>query len=804
MNNIFPSQTISTAEKLRVNKDSRYADLGAADVPAFIIAMREFFVRELQYSGSRRMEQLELARVASGHFDPEQYKRIINPYKTDNDEYKHYPAALRNFDIIRPIVDRLLGENSVRNDDMTVLAMDEESVNAYKEMLHAQYLKAYQAEILRQVQAQGIDVGSEQGQALVDEKVREAALMNWNETYSLKGQQAYNILKQELNLDDKFQRHCFNWLTVGECASYKSINHDDVYYEVVDPTELTVIGWDDTDPSGENAGAIIRETRWSSSTIIDLFRENLTEEDIDWLKKYEIEHADELHPAGFNYRVKGNNWYSDGRTNYHELEQGLIPVQHVTWKTLTKRGVLTFVDEFGQTQQMLVDEDYKINKNKGDIDIDWQWENEVWEIWTVSDGALERHSADNKVIYLKWGPIEVQRTELNNTSKCKLPYNIMRRGYKYDEIVSVVKTGLPYQELYNIFRYRFEHALGKSMDKLMVIPMGLIPNTKGWNTDKFFYFMRAFSTMVINEQSERAAVAIQALKEIDMSFGKAMAEVWQFGQQVKEEFWDAVGYNRQRYGQNFASDGKAVTQQAVIASNTSTKDLFGQLRYFYEREAEGLIDMSRYAWINGKKGVYKLRGGDPEFFDINGREHGVRSYGVYATNDLDVQEKLDFMRTQLLQPMAQNNMPAEFLAEVLDADSFSRVKQLLKKGDEIVRNFQREMAEREAQTEQARSLSEERIQEAKDILKRYEIDMKYRQEIEKALIMSDSFNAKEGDTDADGIPESEEIAQRAHARMMDTLKFAEEQRKNRVTERQAQQKLEIEAKKAAQKPKAKE
>ena len=59
-------------------------------------------------------------------------------------------------------------------------------------------------------------------------------------------------------------------------------------------------------------------------------------------------------------------------------------------------------------------------------------------------------------------------------------------------------------------------------------------------------------------------------------------------------------------------------------------------------------------------------------------------------------------------------------------------------------------------------------------LRLQEANIKAETEIQKALIMADSFNAKEGDADADGVAESDEI----YNRYMDRLNEVRDRYRN--------------------------
>lgn len=49
-------------------------------------------------------------RVLHGDIPKEFYKKTLNPYNASQEKYKHFPATLRNYDIMSDIVRRYIGE----------------------------------------------------------------------------------------------------------------------------------------------------------------------------------------------------------------------------------------------------------------------------------------------------------------------------------------------------------------------------------------------------------------------------------------------------------------------------------------------------------------------------------------------------------------------------------------------------------------------------------------------------------------------------------------------------------------------
>lgn len=751
MNDSFPEQLLTSTEKFSV--------LEGEKVPDWFKRNRRYFISRATKSTTDKERLQKLYDIADEILDVTDYTKVINPLKAKKEQFQSMPATLRNYSIIKPVIDRFMGERRKRPNRFEVIPTGADVQNEIKQKIEEEYKTRLTKKFLLYLKGNGVPLDNmpEEEVNAVKQEVEKQVMLTVLEEKAIGGYQALEILNQDLRLEDKFQEGFYDYLVCGRCFDYKSISYNNVNYCIVSPLEIDVIGWDETSKFAEDATAIVRTMQWSAASIIDEFRHSMSEDDIKWVKEQEDNSF--VLPNRF---VNSVSTYRDIHGNSKEFERGFLTVEHVVWKSLTKRGILTYMTLMGETTKP-VDDTYVLDKEAGDINIEWTWENEWYETFTVCRNLHSRLNDD--VLFLHWGVGVVQRTMLDNTSKCKLPYNGVVRGYRNSTIVSPVKTGIAYEELVNTLHYRFDLALSRSYDKLMLFPIGLIPNIKGWDTERWMYSIRAFSIMFFDETSDKATTAIQAMKEIDMSMGQYMMEMWGLIQTIKQEFWEAVGFNPQRFGDLGSQAGKAVTTQAIHQSISSTNDMIAIYEGFREVTLNGLLDFSKFAWIEGKRGAYFNSDKQLVLAQIDGIQHASTEYGLYVVNPMEEEQKLEFYRQTILQPLAQNGAQPDLIAEIVDTNNFSKLKELAKKSRQLAEEFQMKLQEQQNQSmlqvEQMRSETEA----GKAELQKWIQIKKGEVEIQKALIMADSFNAKEGDTDGDGIDESDEIIDRYYERL---------------------------------------
>src|SRR5690606_39712207 len=95
----------------------------------------------------------------------------------------------------------------------------------------------------------------------------------------------------------------------------------------------------------------------------------------------------------------------------------------------------------------------------------------------------------------------------------------------------------------------------------------------GSNEENFFYYANANSMMFIDETSPTASLALQGIKVLDMSLANYARDMIEIMTTIKNEWWEKIGMNRQRFGDVKASDGKGNTEQAIFRSSVISENL---------------------------------------------------------------------------------------------------------------------------------------------------------------------------------------------------------------------------------------
>ncbi len=696
----FPKQKVSSAEK-------------EEDDFLFAKQCTEYLISNHGFNNEiyEEMDTLYNARV--GRLQTSDYKLQTNPFNsntTGQNVQSRQPAVLKHYPLIEPICELMLSEYSKRPKVMDVVAVNEHVENEYKEAANFIYKQNLKQKFINELHAQGLEVGEaiseEELEAKTQKQLKEVTV-NLSES----GQNSINILRYELRLVDKWQEAFDDWLTVGTAITRKDVVFNDVDYKPISPRKLSFARDMNSSPYIEDLPDALYRDYWSINNIIDYFRDELSDEDVTCLETKA--RRDGVGASAATIQVARGGIIT-GNTGQEEptrrsLVNSEIEVYHAVWKSFKKVGILTYVTEMGEIRQQNVDDTYKLDEEKGDISVEWEWVNEVWETWRLAEG-----------VYVRTRPVMVQRNEISNISKCKLPYNGRWRRTRTGDIVSVVKTGLPFQFTYNALNYSAEKMMNKNKDKMLMMPYGLIPKKAGWNTDTFMYYATSLGFAFYDETADNASVAMQGIKSVDMSLSEYIYRTYEMLQAVKTEYWDAVGMNRQRYGDVNTSAGKGVTEQAIYRSSMISEESYRQFDDFVESELNGLLDNSRLAWVEGKKSkIYNDNGQELNLLIAN-PTHTLTDYLVFVKNGDDEARSNETMK-QLALSFIQNDTPKATVAEIVDSKNMTTLKRILKEYDDVEEEFK----------QRQQQANEQAVQQQAET-KKYEVDLKAETERYKA------------------------------------------------------------------------
>jgi hypothetical protein len=654
----IPNQNISYAEKI---KD----DFAWSKITINAIIGRSTFT-----TNSQKIWIKKLYDYYNGNIHTDDYKLITEPF---GKPMEGSWGDVESYPIIKTKVDLLRSEYNKRPKKDMVYVVNEDVVTNMTESLNEEINKSLESLFVNKLNELGVPTGVESQEVELPERVKENFESTYLDKRAIIGQNAINYIKVQQHLDEKLDLNFFHWLVSGEIYSHKDVVHNEVVYETVNPLDIDF----DKDPDiqfVEDGDWVVRRKYMHPSSIIDTFYDILDEDQIKMI--------DTLAVSGPALTSNSSIFYDRSLNN--KMWSRLIEVMHVCWKSRKQIGIVEFMDEMGQFQSLEVDESYKATP---DQKVTWHWVSEVWEGYRIG-----------LTMFVKMRALPNQRGNLDNLSKCKLPYNGRIMSNVNSTNISLVSLGVPYQTLYNATFHRLKLAMAKMKDDMALIDINWKP--LGWSMDKWLEYADRVSMLFVDYSKDSVKMnnTHQTRLQLASQTIRMYTDLLAF---IKNEWEEVCGITRQREGQVQSSETVGGVERAVLQSSLITETYFTLFEQFKKRDLEGLIDYSKIAWINGKKGSYVMPDSTSiVYMDVNGIEHCETEYGIAISNSSKEQERANTIK-QLAQPMMQNGIAASTIAEVLDSETISQAKVKLKVAERKLQEYNQLVAQQSQEGEMA-------------------------------------------------------------------------------------------------------
>ena len=698
-------------------------------------------------------EIVRLYRMLENEVNEEDYNYILNPFNTKVEKYKRFRGRLRNFNIVSPVVQMRLSEFGRREHYPNVIQTHPNDQNDKDKGLNAFYTAYQGQQAVNALNAEGINTSQQTVEQPPLDEAKEEYQRTYKDNRVISGQEALDYIIHDKDLADKYIDLFEHYLVCGRPISYKGVNHNDIVFEIVHPLDFYF-------PTSVNKERLedrdwgIRRMNMSPNGILDYHRGHLSKELTKILESAESD-------FGINNDIRkysGYMYMSDDDFNgrfkqYYRGSENTVEHYHIVFKSFKRIAILTYTNEIGEIKEMEVEDNYKLDKSVGDLKLEYDYKNALYETYKVIINSHEE--------YLRSREIPYDRAAVNNSSEVKLPFNGIVLSTIDGQIKSMVKDSINYQVTYNILKYAKEKMINKNKDKIAVIPLGLINKGKnGWDEEKTMYYTEANSTLFIDETSSTYTKAIQGLKVMDMSLGKYINEVDQMAEQVKQEWWDRIGFNRQRYGESMASDGKANNEQAIFRSSLISENETRIFEKYQEKDYAGLLDLSKYAWIDGVKGQYVTTTNQQAIFEMN-----ADNYIYYLSSDFDVhvsfsgkeKEKVEDLKKYMFNA-TQNGMSMRPVMEAMDTRSFTMMKEIITKEENAREELEQANKDADRQTQQAIQESQAATSKMENDTKIYEADKKFETAVTVKSMDNDAKQTDEGDNLLEAITKEHEIS----------------------------------------------
>ena len=680
---------------------------------------------DMRYTeGKTRKEAIKTAyNIYNSVFDEEDFKYVTDPWKVR----EGFPATIQNFNIIKPKIDLLLGEESKRPYNFRVIQTSENATSKLQEKY-----KQLLAQKIMEIAAAG-----NPEDPVTDEELKEVEAIqkymeyDYSDIAEMAAYHSLEYLKEKEEIQDKFIQGFKDGLIAGIEAHYVGIVNGEPILERVNPYYLSYDNSPDVRYIEDGSYAVYRK-RMTIPAIYDRLYELMSEDDLNKLtEKYEnsVRGSSNV-PGDYNKIV----WKSFGPINEdQEFDSESIDVWHVTWKSFVKVGFLTYLDEEGEEQTDIVNEDYEVSEGE---DIQWDWVTEVWEGYRIGDD-----------IYIGIDPIPNQHISIDNPNSQKLPYIGAVYNNTNTKSKSLVEIMKPLQYMYLILWYRLEISLARDKGKVINMDITQIPKSMGVTTEKWMHYLSSMGVNFFNPYEDGwdvpgreggKAAAFNQFSSQDLTMANSIAEYVNLMNKIEEMVGELSGVSRQRQGQVTSSELVGNVERAVVQSSHITEMNFWIHNRVKQRAMEALLEAAKTAWTeSGKQKLHYITDDMTRIFLDITEDFLYSDFGIFVTDSTQESRNLEAVKS-LLQPAMQNGASLADVAEVIASNNLTEVRRKLK-------DIERTRQEREERMQQQQSEVQQQIvqmqledKEADREVKRYEVDANNEVKVLVAEIQSET------------------------------------------------------------------
>ena len=714
--NIFPDQFTTAKQKKDDSWVKNTMDYFANQSYAMYVRNRETFAKNYDLmKGILRREDF--------YQEPE-VRSFTDQLVSDID----LPAYVKMYSIITTPVNELVGEISKRPDSFRVKAFDDESqaqeLQFKTDTLQKYVISKVKEQVVAKVAMTGQDISEEDIDKLTFEQVKDQ-LDSYTSVAEKWANHVLTAQKADFNIKEKSEEAFRDLLITAREFYHIYEDNSKLGYniEVTNPKNTWFLTTPDkkytSDPTGRKQGSYAAGTVqvMELSEIIEAVPE-LTKAEIDHLRTslqdYGLINAresnltngvtpgidsityDTYDPLVLQTRMmiesemKENG---DGLRDFLGLANNVSAfgykyvVIRSYWVSKKKIGKLIYMDELGNEQSVLVDENYKSGMMPTEQSLEWGWINQWYQ--GIKIGPDIYHVKPYKL--LDYCPIIGTVYEQKNT-----------------EAKSLVDLMKPFQVIYNVCMNQLYKLLEKEVGKVQLMSLRHIPVPKDGDAqdalDVWEMEARNRGVVFVDDSPEnlKAPSSFNQFTALDLTRTQEIQSRYTLAQQMKIECWELIGMSKQRMGNIAASETATGTNTAMQQSYSQTEPLFVAHEYVMGQLYQAIVDAALYTESSKPQSTlsYITNEGESAFVQVNGTDLSLRDIQVFLTNRPEDTQMFNELR-QLSQAVIQNGGTLYDIIELYSTKSMREMKKTFKDLKDRQEQQQQQQMELQQQQQQA-------------------------------------------------------------------------------------------------------
>lgn len=647
---------------------------------------------------------------------------VTNPFKQKDG----FPATAQDYNIIKPKIDLLLGEETKRPFNFKVVRTSDNATSEMQEkakQMLTDYIMGMITANMGQEEAMRFQQAIQSGEILPPEQIQKYLNKDYKDIAETTAYHSLNYLKNKLNITHEFYKGWKDALIAGEEIYYVGIVNGDPYLERVNPLYFSY------DQSADLE--FIHDSDWccrkmvmSATEIYDRFYDKMSESQLNEL----LEMIEDTSRGGINPEMRKSSLdyphiktHSINSLNSNPFEgSDNINVWHCCWKSFKKIGFITYQDpETGEIDEVQVDESYKVTGFE--LNVEWSWIIEVWEGYRVGED-----------LYIGIQPLEYQHISADNLNSQKLPYTGVVYNNTNSSPRSLVSMMKPLQYMYIVLWYRLELAMARDKGKVPVIDVTQIPKSMGIDVNKWMHYLGALGVAFINPYEEGWDIPgreggkpsqFNQFTSLDLTMASTIDQYINLMNKIEDMVSEISGVSKQREGSIASNELVGNVERSVVQSAHITEPWFWVHNQVKREALTMLLDTSKVAWKGNKRCLHYILDDATRAFISLSDDFFYEDMDIFVDDTTKNQQQVEALK-QLMQPAMQNGASLLDIAEIITMDNISMIKGRLEEIEQKRMEQQQQMEQAQAEREQQMAQMQNEIKEEELMLKEAEMDLK--------------------------------------------------------------------------------
>ncbi len=749
---------------------------------------------------TRKEEMQTYYDLYNSIYNEKDLKYVTNPFKQQDG----FPAMAQDYNIIKPKIDLLLGEETKRPFNFRVVRTSDIATSEMQDKAKQMLIDYIQATIMSRLgpeEQARYQEALQSGEVMPPEQIQKYMSKDYKDIAEITAYHSLNYLKNKLNITHEFYKGWKDALVGGEEIYYVGIVNGEPHLERINPIYFDY----DTDTSDLE---FIHEAQWccyemimSVTEVYDRLYDKMSEKQLNDL----LDMMDDSSKGGITPEVRKTSLdYPHIKT--HSIngfaanpfeESNNVHVWHCCWKSLKKIGFVTIINpETGMPEDYQVDETYKVTGNE--INVEWRWIIEVWEGYRIGED-----------LYVGIEPLEYQHVSADNPNSQRLPYTGVIYNNTNSRPRSLVSMMKPLQYMYIVLWYRLELAMARDKGKVVTMDITQIPKSMNIDVAKWMHYLSALGVNFVNPYEEGWDIPgreggkpsqFNQISALDLTMANTIDQYINLMDKIESMLSEISGVSKQREGSIASNELVGNVERSVVQSAHITEPWFWTHNQVKKECITMLLDTAKYAWKDNKTCIqYVLDDATRTFLTLSD-DFFYEDYDIFVEDTTKNQQQIEALRN-LMQPAMQNGASLLDIAEIITMDNVTMIKNKLEEIEQKRMEQQQQMEQAQAEREQQLVQIQNEVKEEELMLKEAELDLeKYKIDTDASTkITVAQINAYRGsenmDQDMNGIPDPIEIGKQAIEQQKVNSDAASKQFELNNKKREIEMKREIENKK---------